>query len=742
MKLQRLFNMRPAEIAFRGRQEVYKAVERLSPPPRRTQPLCRFDRSACDEPLRGLLQNLESRGTGTSAGEVQRLLQEKLASRFFAGLAADWLSDAPLAPNNDGFSDEARRVIARADAICGGEFDILGYGTLSYGAPVNWDLDPIAGKESPRIHWSRIDPLNPDQVGDSKVVWEVNRHQWLLDLGQAWRLTGDDRYAECFIALVSAWMERNPYAQGINWSSALEAAMRSLSWCWALGLFRDSAALTPERFQAILGGLQRHAGFIERYLSRYFAPNTHLTVEALALYTIGTVLPELQGAGRWRDVGRRVLLEQLPLHVPEGDVYFEQSTRYQYYTAELYLHFAILADRNGDPLPAQVGETLGAMLRFLIHARRPDGTVPQIGDTDGGWLCPLLRREVGDYRGLFSTAAVFLGDAQLAWAAGSLTHEAFCLLGSDAAERWAQLDPGPPPLEHLTVHGAGDYVVMRTGWADDAHHLVFDTGAFGCPYSGAHGHADLLAIQCSAFGENYLVDPGTGCYTAGSEWREHFRSTRAHSTVRVDGQDQAETRGPFAWVDRPPAQLLGTEDRPGLQFAAAQHQAYRRLPDPVQHLRRIWLLDSKLWLIVDDLLGTTRHAIDLRFQFAPLPVHIEAHGWVRAQGAASSLLMKTFSSTTLESKLLSGALSPPAGWYSPNYGHQVPAPVLTVEADMELPARLATVIIPSRDPNPRPPTVEPTHTNGLLTGLTLEAPYPVIPDFGEAAEALTGGVGS
>jgi hypothetical protein len=741
MKLQRLFNMRPAEIAFRGRQEMYKAVERLSPPPRHAQPLCRFDRSACDTTLRAFLRDMDAQGNGTSAGEVQKLLQEKLAGRFFASLAEDWARNAPLTSSDGELSEEARALIARADAICAGEFDILGYGTLSYGQPVNWDLDPIAGKESPRIHWSRIDPLDPDQVGDSKVVWEVNRHQWVLDLGQAWRLTGDDRYAECFIALVTAWFDRNPYAQGINWSSALEAAMRSLSWCWALGLFRESAALTPERFLAILGGLQRHAGFIERYLSRYFAPNTHLTVEALALYTLGTLFPELQGAGRWRGVGRRVLLEQLPLHVPEGGVYFEQSTRYQYYTVEIYLHFAILASRNDDRLPDRVRESLAELLHFLVEVRRPDGTVPQIGDTDGGWLCPLLRREVGDYRGLFSAAAVFLDDAQLAWAADSFTHEAFCLLGNDAAGRWSRLEPQPPPLRNLSVHGAGDYVIMRSSWADDAHHLIFDTGSFGCPYSGAHGHADLLAIQCSAFGENYLVDPGTGCYTAGSKWREHFRSTRAHSTVRVDGQDQAETRGPFAWVERPPAQLLGTDDHAGLQYAAAQHEAYHRLKDPVRHLRRIWLVDSALWLIVDDLVGTTRHTIDLRFQFAPLPVHIEAHGWVRAQGAASSLLMKTFSSTEVRSDVVSGALSPPAGWYSPNYGHRVPAPVLTLEAETKLPVRFATLLIASKDPNPQPPAVEAIFAEGLLTGLSLEQPYPALPDIGKAPDALTVGAG-
>ena len=740
MRLKRLLSMGPTEIAVRSRQEVYKAMERMAPSTVRRQP-CRFDRSACDARLRALLNQRNARDDARAARDLQVLLQAKLSERFFAGVSEPWKNGTPLFSQGGDFEPEARALIARADRICRSEFDILGYGPLSFGQPVNWHLDPVADKESPQVHWSRLDFLEPDLVGDHKVVWELNRHQWLLDLGQAWRLTGDERYASCFVERLTDWVERNPYTRGINWCSALEAAMRSLSWLWALVLFRDAPALTPERFRALLGELQRHAVFIERYLSHYFAPNTHLTVEALALYTLGTLFPELQGGKRWQALGRRILLEQLPLQVPKGGVFFEQSTRYQHYTAELYLYFALLAARNGDPLPDLVRERLGEMLHVLLDLRRPDGTVPQIGDTDGGWLCPLLRREVGDYRALFSTAALFLDDPQLAWAAGAPTHEAFCFLGRDSVSDWEKLAPEPPPIRKLVVHGDGDYVVMRSGWEADAHQLIFDTGAFGCPYSGAHGHADLLAVQCSAFGENYLVDPGTGCYTAGSMWREHFRSTRAHSTVRVDGLDQAETNGPFAWVDRPSAELTGTEDRPGRQFAAAQHQAYARLPDPVVHRRRVWLLDASLWLIVDDLLGSSRHAVDLRFQFAPLPVRLDANGWVRAQGKASSLLMKTFSSTELKANLVSGALSPPDGWYSPNYGQQVPAPVLTLEADATLPLRLATLVIPSRNPDPSPPTVEPEFRAGLLTGLTLGQAYPAIPDFGEAIGSPAGEAG-
>lgn len=728
MKIQRLFEMGPAEMAFRGRQEVYKAVERLAPPPAR-KTACRLDRLQCDAGLRRLLDAQERSPSAENAKALQEALQERMGRRFFAGLQADGPEDDHPARRVRDFEDDAARLLARAEGACRGEFELLGYGPLHFGHPVNWHLDAVSGAESPRVHWSRLDPLDPSQVGDSKVVWELNRHQWLLDLGQAWRLTGDERYATCFADSVMSWIEDNPYGHGINWSSALEVAMRSLSWCWALCLFRDASPLTPERFQTLLGALQRHAAFIERYQSRYFAPNTHLTVEALALYVIGTILPELQGATRWRELGRRLLLEQLPIHVPSDGVYFEQSTRYQYYTLEIYLQFAILADRNGDVLPDEVNERLREMLRFLLELRRPDGSLPQIGDTDGGWLCPLVPRETGDYRGLFSTAACFLDDPELAWAAGAMTREAVRLLGAAAANAWQSLTAQPPAAQTLRARPSGGYVVMRSGWGPEDHQLIYDTGPLGCHICAGHGHADLLAVQVSAFGENYLVDPGTGCYTTGSAWRQHFRSTVAHSTARVDGLDQAETDGPFSWSEHPAAHLLEADPAPHRAYASAQHRAYARLEDPVIHRRRVWFIDAALWLIVDDFSGKARHQVDLGFQFAPLPVVQESGGWFRARGRDSALLLKTYSAADITHELTSGALSPPRGWYSPNYGKQVPAPLLTMSVQDRLPLRLATLLIPTRDPAAAPPAVDAEIRNATLEGLAFSGQDLALPDF-------------
>ena len=81
--------------------------------------------------------------------------------------------------------------------------------------------------------------------------------------------------------------------------------------------------------------------------------------------------------------------------------------------------------------------------------------------------------------------------------------------------------------------------------------MIVDVGPLGCPVSSGHGHADLLSVQCVVFGDPCLVDAGTGCYTPEPGWRNYFRSTAAHSTVRVDQRDHAEPAGPFRWHSRP-----------------------------------------------------------------------------------------------------------------------------------------------------------------------------------------------
>lgn len=612
-------------------------------------------------------------------------------------------------------------ILASAESVRAGRFDLLGYKGLVFGDPISWRLDPISGRRSPLVHWTSIDALDSAVVGDSKVVWELNRLQFLVTLGLAYRASGDEGNAFAFASLVRSWIRENPAGIGINWVSSLEAAFRILSLSWALSLFRLSPQLTPGLFREITESIETHAAHIERYLSRHSSPNTHLTGEALGLFYAGTLLKDNPLAARWRTLGQSILDEQIHHQVLPDGVYFEQATAYQVYTIEIYLHYLILAARNRLPAPSDLAVTVQRMLDVLLALRRPDGGVPSIGDQDGGSLLPLVRREPHDARGVFAVAAAFFGRADFAWAAEAVQPEALWLLGPAALTVFEATGAAPPSVGSRAF--TGGYVVMRSGWQRTAHHLVFDVGPLGCPITGAHGHADLLSVVVSPFGEPFIVDPGTCVYAADPAFRQHFRGTAAHSTVTVDGLGQAEPSGPFGWRQRPRVHLRRFESNRDFDFADASHDAYRRLADPVTHRRRVVFVKSPgYWVIVDDLAGSAEHRFEQSFQFAALPVGRTPDGWVRARGSRGrGLLIRTFADAPVEARIDSGSLQPIAGWISANYGQRSPAPRLVFSVAAAASIRMLTLLFPVEDAGAEPPRVRALGGEGsALTGLRFE----------------------
>ena len=244
---------------------------------------------------------------------------------------------------------------------------------------------------------------------------------------------------------------------------------------------------------------------------------------------------------------------------------------------------------------------------------------------------------------------------------------------------------------------------MRTGWASDAHHLIFDVGPLG---NCGHGHADLLSVQCAVFGAPCLVDAGTYCYTADPGWRDFFRSATAHSTVTVDGLGQAVPAGPFDWQVRPGARLRRWRSTEAFDFADAEHAAYRRLADPVVHRRRVLFVKPRYWVAVDDLEGAAEHRLDLRFQFAPMEVSVDPTLWARAcRPDGRGLLVRPFAMVPLKAEVREGEVDPPQGWVSPDYGQRRPAPVLVYSAVTRLPLRIVTLLLPVADIAAPPPGV-------------------------------------
>jgi hypothetical protein len=564
---------------------------------------------------RAFWSKLQPRALGVEAPSAASL-RAHFASRnspaFFAGLR-DGSSAAEL--NTPRWAAERHALVLAADRILSGHFDLLGYKDLSFGTPIDWHFDPTSDRRAPRQHWSRIPYLNADVVGDHKVIWEINRHQHFFVLGRAFLVTQRPEFAERFVEHLTSWMDANPPKNGVNWASSLEVAYRAIAWLWAIELFRESPALTPAILQRALGYLYLHARHLERYLSTYFSPNTHLTGEALGLFYLGTMLPEFQRAAVWRTLGWSILERELPRQILDDGVYFEQATYYHRYTVDIYLHALILAKANGAVVPKAMGSRLALAAGHLADLMRPDGTIPVIGDDDGGKLVQLEKQTFTDVRAALGTAAVVLGRPEFAAVAGTATEEVLWLLGPTGVRAADSASIGAPPAHLSTLLPTGGYAIMRDAWTPTAHHAIIDAGPLGAMNCG-HAHSDALSIEIAVAGCPMIVDPGTFTYTSSALDRDWFRHSAAHNTVTVDGQSSSESSGPFSWDFRADACVDEWWTGPVVDRFVGHHAGFERLPSPATHRREVLFVRGQYWIIIDTVLTAGSHESIAHFHTA------------------------------------------------------------------------------------------------------------------------------
>ncbi len=495
---------------------------------------------------------------------------------------------------------------------------MLGYKNLDFGAEVDWHLEPLSGKQSPLKHWKQFDELSSEETGDKKIVWELNRHQHFFTLGVAFWLTGDESYAETFVRHLESWMDTNPPGIGVNWLSSLEVSFRTISWIWAFNFFKDSKNFTPELFQKTLKFVYAHGRHLEKYLSTFYSPNTHLTGEALGLYYLGTQFPFFKAAKNWRETGEQILFDELDRQVLPDGVYFEQSTWYQRYTADFYTHFYILKTLSGDGGDPNADEKLAAKLQalsdFLMAATRPDGTTPLIGDDDGGRLLPHGNiSEADDFRAVLSTGAVLFERGDYKFVAREYAEETLWLLGRAGAQSFENLTAETPPKKSSAFTDGG-YFVMRDGWLETDDFLLIDCGTLGA-INGGHAHADALAINLTVGGRNILVDSGTYTYHESDEARNHFRSTAAHNALTIGNQAQSEIGGKFSWKTKAEAHLKNWISQERFDFFEGSHDGYQRLSNPATHTRSILFLKNDYWILRDFVETNGKHDYQLNFHF-------------------------------------------------------------------------------------------------------------------------------
>jgi hypothetical protein len=519
----------------------------------------------------------------------------------------------------------------------------------------------------PNIDWKSngFDPTEPDYTPE--WTYNLNRFPWWSTLGQAYWATGNEKYAQEWMAQMLDWTadELAPVLgspnTGPTWRTIEQGIRTAGSWMDAYYYFLGSPSLTPEAHCAFVKSFVEHAQQLRRMTVDYPEHGGNwVTMECNGLAHIGVMFPEFRDAEDWRKVAYDRLAMELDRQVYPDGAQMELTTGYHQVARGNFKAALDPLIRNGLPLPDGYMAKLERMYRYNLAAMMPTGHLPPLNDSG-----------LTGVRGNLKEAYDLYGNEEYLW-------------GSSLGEKGKPVD-----FASCAFPWAGQYV-MRSGWGPDDRYLMFEAGPFGT----GHQHEDKLGIWLHAYGR-ILMDEG-GSYTYDhSKWRRYVLSTEAHNTILVDNQPQH--RGGLRETYQATEPLTGnwvTADR--FDWVTGSYtEGYGGSRDKsVTHERTIIFVKPDYFLVLDRLLGTGDHTYSNLFHLSADEAVTDADTLAvrTTQADAANVALVPLARDGLTVKIIRGQEDPVQGW-APMASH-TPSPTAIYEKTGPCPQLFVTLLVP------------------------------------------------
>lgn len=580
-------------------------------------------------------------------------------------------------------------LLSAARALRGGTFDLLGSGPVALGSSPDWHRDFKSGMRWDARAYSLEIVQTPDRGHDIKVPWELARLQHLITLGIAGAVTGDRAFRRAAVDQVDSFLSGNAPYRGVNWNCTMDVAIRASQLLASEGFLRGEG--TPAFWGRFLTSLLSHARFIRENLEDGPVRGNHYLADLAGLYLCALGLPEFSESTAWREFSRATLEEEMQRQVRADGFDFEASTSYHAFATEMFLFPALLGAEKRDPFPNSYLRRLEAMLEAVAALIRPDGTLPQIGDNDDGrfLIFSQYHRPRRDWRPLLALGAYLYRRAEWLRLSGDAWVEGVWTVGEPFL-RWADTLRSPlslPPFASRAFPQAGVYQL-----AAGSIQMVVDAGDVGQGDNGGHAHNDTLAFDLHAFGKEVLPDRGTGTYTPSLSLRNRFRSTLAHNSIQVDGEEInpfPEEAFRLIPADRP--RTLRWRAGRHYTYLSAEHRGYHRLPAPLVHRRRFLLNHREgSFTLEDHLEGKGRHRFQASFHLPPgWDAQLDDGGWSARQTHGEAGLKFRWKRAPE-----GHAIRVDEDLHSPSYGVTLPARTVRIAWQGSAPQSLRYLLVP------------------------------------------------
>jgi uncharacterized heparinase superfamily protein len=550
-------------------------------------------------------------------------------------------------------ADEIAAAIERARSYAENKFCFLSQ-TVSFGERIRW------------------------HDSNQSQLWRYQLHyfDYVRDL-LIWGAAGDSENAyRTFRRLALSWIDANQALSGDAWHP-YTISLRVVNWLNAFSFFSKEMNADVEApiqiVRSAYGQLQVLFSDIELDVR-----GNHLLENLRALIWAGLAF-EGSEPQSWFERAMQLLEQEVAEQVLSDGGHFERSPSYHLVVLKDLLEIALALQRNRGDVPPWLDDALRRMTDYSLSILTPAGNVPLLKDSVwDNW--PSAQE-------LLATSAIYFNEPSYKIDKRfGLYSQLVC--GSAGGEKFYKWPINDCQRPSLPLPASGHYVIRDEEAGD---YLILDAGKTCPDYLPAHAHADSLTYELTIAGQRIVVDSGVYEYKAGP-WRDYFRSTRAHSTVEVAGENQSEVWDSFR---------VGRRARPGPVFwrasddfvlAQGEHDGYRRLSVSVIHQRTVFYRKEGFWLVADQLWGNGETAVDNHVHLNPeLSLEMtDASKW-RILNSRAPLWLTAFGEKG--HSIVSGQMEPfRQGWYSERFGELRPNCVLTLHQRTSLPFCLGYII--------------------------------------------------
>ena len=264
---------------------------------------------------------------------------------------------------------------------------------------------------------------------------------------------------------------------------------------------RKNNALDANFTKIVLRSIYWHARILAEEKPLYIKSHNHGLDQSMKLFETSQILPEFSLAPEWEKIAKKRLKNEINFALTSEGVHKENSPGYHTWISTYCAQINNFSKYyTGKPITTTDSEILQeGGLKFITAITRPDGTLPQLGDTS-----PHRKLQIN-----------YPLQKELSW----YPYYQYVTTKGKTGER---------ATETTTIFKKSGYFIYRDKWdnpgEDTAMHLIMKCGFL----AKGHRHNDDGNILLYGLGEDWLIDAGIYGFEY-NKYRSYILSPSAHN---------------------------------------------------------------------------------------------------------------------------------------------------------------------------------------------------------------------